>query len=90
LAMGNSMGQVINNRTTNEIMSAAAGVVEAMKTTAPEPTGPTAAPTTTEVQRVVNNMSEALLKQMVEALNQSNMIQSTMLKETKRSKRFDY
>jgi len=90
LAMGNSMGQVINNRTTNEIMSAAAGVVEAMKTTAPEPTGPTAAPTTTEVQRVVNNMSEDLLKQMVEALNQSNMIQSTMLKETKRSKRFDY
>ena len=90
LAMGNSMGQVINNRTTNDIMSASAGVVEAMKTTAPEPTGPTAAPTTTEVQRVINNMSEDLLKQMVEALNQSNMIQSTMLKETKRSKRFDY
>lgn len=90
LAMGNSMGEVVNNATTSEIMGAAAGIVDSIRSNNTTSTGPTNTPMTTEVQRVVNNMSEDLLKQMVEALNQSNMIQSTMLKETKRSKRFDY
>ena len=90
LAMGNSMGEVVNNATSSEIMGAAAGIVESLRSGNTTATGPTNQPMTTEIQRVVNNMSDDLLKQMIEILNQSNMIQSNMLKETKRAKRFDY
>lgn len=86
------LGEVINNSTTTDIMGAAAGIVDALKSptnTQQTNTTPTT-DTTTQLQNTVRNMSDDILKQIAETLNQSNMIQSSMLKETKRVKRFDY
>jgi hypothetical protein len=86
------LGEVINNSTTTDIMGAAAGIVDALKSpTNTQQTNTTqTTDTTTQLQNTVRNMSDDILKQIAETLNQSNMIQSSMLKETKRVKRFDY
>jgi hypothetical protein len=86
------LGEVINNTTTTDIMGAAAGIVDALKSPVSTQQQNTnqIADTTTQLQNNIRNMSDDLLKQIAETLNQSNMIQSNMLKETKRVKRFDY
>ena len=73
-------------------MGAAAGIVDALKSPVSTQQQNTnqIADTTTQLQNNIRNMSDDLLKQIAETLNQSNMIQSNMLKETKRVKRFDY
>ena len=85
------LGEVINNRTTSDIMSAASGIVDAMASPA------TTANTTPQPQNIVqpanmvnNNISDDILKQITDILNQSNTIQSNILKETRRGKGFQY
>ena len=85
------MGEVVNNATTTEIMGAARGIIDAMAspTTTPEATVATdriVQPAAT----VNNNTSDDILKRISEILNTGNMIQSNILKETKRSKGFQY
>ena len=86
-----NMGEVLNNSTTSQIMGAAAGIVDAMAS----PTN--ASQTTTTPDRIIepaasvnNNTSDDLLKKINATLDTSNMIQSNILKETKRSKGFQY
>ena len=86
-----NMGEVLNNSTTSQIMGAAAGIVDAMAS----PTN--ASQTTTTPDRIVepaasvnNNTSDDILKKINATLDTSNMIQSNILKETKRSKGFQY
>lgn len=84
------MGEVINNRTTSDIMSAASGIVEAVSSNTNT--------TTAQPQNIVqpanmvdnNNISDDILKQISDILNTSNTIQSNILKETRQSKRFEY
>jgi len=85
------MGEVVNNATTTEIMGAARGIIDAMAS----PT--TTAEATVTSDRIVepaaavnNNTSDDILKRISEILNTGNMIQSNILKETKRSKGFQY
>ena len=85
------MGEVVNNATTTEIMGAAKGIIDAMAS----PT--TTAEATVTSDRIVepaaavnNNTSDDILKRISEILNTGNMIQSNILKETKRSKGFQY
>ena len=72
-------------------MSAASGIVDAMASPA------TTANTTPQPQNIVqptnmvnNNISDDILKQITDILNQSNTIQSNILKETRRGKGFQY
>ena len=85
------LGEVINNSTTSDIMSAASGIVDAMASPATT-TNPTPQPQNIvqPANMVNNNVSDDILKQISDILNQSNTIQSNILKETRRSKGFQY
>ena len=87
-----STGEVINNSTSSQIMGAASGIMDAMAspTTTPEATVATNDRIVEPAAAVNNNTSDDLLKKINDTLDQSNMIQSNILKETKRSKGFQY
>jgi hypothetical protein len=87
-----STGEVINNSTSSQIMGAASGIMDAMAspTTTPEATVATNDRIVEPAATVNNNTSDDLLKKINDTLDQSNMIQSNILKETKRSKGFQY
>lgn len=80
------LGEVVNNSTTTDIMSAAAGIVDALKSPTITQNTTQTQPTTTQIERVVNNISDDILKQIAEILNTSNTIQSDLLKETKKKR----
>lgn len=80
------LGEVVNNSTTADIMSAAAGIVDALKSPTITQNTTQTQPTTTQIERVVNNISDDILKQIAEILNTSNTIQSDLLKETKKKR----
>ncbi len=85
------MGEVVNNATTNEIMGAARGIIDAMASPTTTPEATVATDRIVEPAATVNNnTSDDILKRISEILNTGNMIQSNILKETKRSKGFQY